>query len=196
MRYQVRTYLLLAISVWTLSACIHPISKDSRSNLDPDITFAMVSDNPSAFINRNLVVGGVVLSHTAEDGGSTLELMEWKINRWGEPTYLDDSGRRFLVKATEPLDPKLYEPGMLVTLAGIVHGQEDRSLGEQDYSYPVLDLVEIHLWKSPFRYGIHHYDPAHPHYVGSEDDNSDRHPYDPGYSSYPYTPYWYRDSYR
>jgi hypothetical protein len=65
-------------------------------------------------------------------------------------------------------------------------------LGEHDYRYPLLDLLEIHLWKSPFRYGIHHYDPAYPVYVGSEDDDFDRHPYDPGYSSYPYSPYWYR----
>ncbi len=123
-------------------------------------------------------------------------MMEWQINRWGEPTYLDDSGLRYLVKSREPLDPTLYEPGILVTLAGIVHGQEERTVDNQEYNYPVLDLVEIHLWKSPFRYGIHHYDPAHPHYVGSEDDIYDRHPYDPGYSSYPYTPYWYRGASR
>ena len=191
-----RTFILTILSLGLLTACSHPISEESRAHIDPTITFADVSENPTAFIDRHILLGGVVISHESRDNGSLLELMEWHLNRWGEPTYLDDSARRLLVKSATPLDPTYYEPGVLVTLAGVIQGGEVRPLGEHEYTYPMLDLLEIHLWKSPFRYGVHHYDPAHPHYVGSEDDDYKRHPYDPDYSGYPYTPYWYRDSSR
>lgn len=193
---QLHRLAILGLVAVILAACAYPISKETRSTLSPGVTFATVSENPSAFIEQRIMVGGVVIAHQSEDDSSLLEVMEWQLNRFGEPTYLDDSARRFLVRSAEKLDPVLYEPGTMVTLAGTVLGQEERVFEEQKVLYPLLDLVEIHLWRSPFRYGVHHYDPAHPHYVGDESDDPDRHPYDPGYSGYPYSPFWYRDMYR
>lgn len=193
MIFQRYRLVVLGLAAMTLAACAHPISKDTRSSLSPGVTFAAVSENPAAFIDQRLMVGGVIVAHESKEDASLLEVMEWQINRFGEPTYLDDSARRFLVRSSEKLDPVLYEPGTMVTLAGTVLGQEERIIEAQSESYPLLDLVEIHLWKSPFRYGVHHYDPAYPTYVGDESDDPDRHPYDPGYSGYPYTPFWYRD---
>ncbi|NIQ10171.1 MAG: hypothetical protein GWO08_11425, partial [Gammaproteobacteria bacterium] len=96
---RIRTYFILIISVFVLTACIHPISKETRADVTPGLTSAMLNENPSAYINQSILIGGLVLSHTAEPEGSVLELLEWNINRWGEPTYLNDSGRRFLVKS-------------------------------------------------------------------------------------------------
>ncbi len=177
-----------------LTACVHPITKEARVQVDPQTTIAMVSENPTAFLNRHLLVGGVIVAieNIAEE--TVLELMEWRLSRLGEPTYPDDSGRRFLVKASEVLDPALYEPGRLITLAGIVLGHEVRLQGEHEYDYPVLNMTEIHLWKSPFRYGIHsNPNPSYPYFV-EQDDSEHRHPYDSGYNLYPYTQYWYRNS--
>jgi len=191
-----RTYhaQLIAIAIFLLlTACAHPIAKEKREQVHPEITFAMVSANPSAFLDQHLLVGGVVMATEATKEGSTLEVMEWQLNRWGEPSYLDDSGRRFLVKTTAALDPMIYEPGRLITLAGVVLGYEARLLGEHEYNYPVLDMTEIHLWQSPFRYGIHNDpDPSRPYFVG-QDDDPHSHPYDTGYNPYPYTQYWYRN---
>lgn len=187
-------YKLLIISLpLLLSACIHPISKEVRDQISPDTTFAVVHDNPVAFKGHKLLLCGAITAIEDDEDGSLFEVMEWQQNSWGEPTYLDDSGRRFLVKSALPLDPAAFEPGVLVTLAGVVIGQKTRPLEEHDYNYPVFELEEIHLWESPFRYGIHrNVDPGTPFYVG-QDDNPDRHPYDPSYSTYPYTPYTYRN---
>lgn len=194
MRFTLRLQLLIIFATLLLTACVHPISKEARKQIDPKTTLAMVRENPMAFLDRQLLLGGVVIALESDEEGSVLEVMEWQLSRWGEPTYLDDAGRRFLIKASEVLDPTIYEPGTLVTLAGVVLGQETRLLGEHEYGYPVFDLTEIHLWESPFRYGIHrNIDPADPHYVGADDD-SRRNPYDPGYSVYPYTQYWYRNT--
>ncbi len=184
--------LIIIIVTLLLSACMHPISSETRKQVSPDTTFAMVSENPSAFLDQHILLGGVVISINNAEEGAVLEVMEWSLNRWGEPLSLQEAGRRFLVKTPDPLDPEIYAPGRLVTLAGKVLGKEPRLLGEQEYNYPVFNLTEIYLWDSPFRYGLSpHYDPSYPRYVGPED-HGRSHPYDPGYYSYPYTPFWYR----
>ncbi len=194
MRFTLHLQLLIIFLTLLLASCVHPISKEARKQADPQTTFAMVSENPKAFLEDHLVLGGVVIDLESTEEGSILEIMEWRLSRWGEPMYLDNSGRRFLVKTSEILDSVIYEPGTLVTLAGIVLGHETRLLGEHEYDYPVFDMTEVHLWESPFRYGIHRYpDPAYPHYVGGDDDTH-KNPYDPGYSIYPYTQYWYRNT--
>ena len=192
MRFANRLPLTILLAL-LLSSCTHPISKAERQRVDQKTTLATVSDNPTAFLDRHLILGGVVLTIDSAEQGSMLEMMEWRLNPWGEPTYLDDAGRRFLVKSAERLDPTAFEPGTLVTLAGVVLGQEARLSGEHEYDYPVLGLTEIHLWESPFRYGIHsNPDPAYPYYVDQGEDARDN-PYDPGYNPYPYTQHWYRN---
>ena len=189
-----RLQLAAIFLAFFLTACVNPITEEAREQIAPETTFAMVSENPTAFLDQHLLIGGVVISIENDEEGSILEVMEWRLSRWGEPSYLDDSGRRFLVKTSELLDPAIYETGTLVTLAGVVLGHEARLSGEHEYDYPVFGLTEIHLWQIPFRYGIHNnLDPSYPYYI-SEDDDPYRHPYDPGYNPYPYTQYWYRNS--
>ncbi len=178
-------------TVILLTACMHPISKQAREQVNPQTTFAMVSENPSAFLNQQLLIGGVIITIEKAGEGTILELMEWRLSRWGEPTYLAENDRRFLLKSNQALDPTVYEPGVLVTLAGVVLGEETRLLGEHEFTYPVFELNEIHPWESPFRYGIHRvHTPDYPYYVGQRE-NLNRNPYDPGYSVYPYTQFWY-----
>lgn len=179
------------LSVILLTACVHPISKEAREQVVPQTTFAMVSENPSAFLDQQLLLGGVIVAAEKKDDGTVLEIIEWRLSRWGEPAYLGDEVRRFLVKSKQSLDPTIYEPGVLVTLAGVVLGQETRLLDQHEYTYPVFELNEIYPWESPFRYGIHRvYGPDYPYYVGRRG-HSNRNPYDSSYSIYPYTQYWY-----
>jgi len=180
--------------LFIMTACVHPVSESTRSQVSPGTDLSMVSEDPVAYVGSQLLLGGAIITNNKLADGCEIEVMAWHLNRWGEPTALDDAGRRFLVKSSEELDPEVYEPGVLVTLAGVVEGQETRQLDDHDYSYPVFTLVEIHLWDSPFRYGLHrNIDPGTPEYVEPED-GTGRHPYDPGYSNYPYSPYWLRNS--
>lgn len=184
--------ILALLLLFFLTGCIHPISEQTREQTATGTTFSMVKTNPAAFIDEQLLLGGVIVSIDNTEDETLLEIMRWHLNQLGEPTYLEEEGSRFLVQTQQNLDPKVYEPGVLVTLAGVVAGQKDRLLGEHEYTYPVFTLKEIHPWESPFRYGIHRYPgPDYPYYIGG-DKHSNRNPYDPGYSIYPYTQFWYR----
>ena len=193
MRFTFCLQQLLIFMTMLLCSCVNPISRQAREQVDPTLTLAMVDANPAAFLDRHMLLGGAVTALQGDERGSILEVMEWRLARWGEPLYPDDAGRSFLVKTPQRLDPATCEPGTLVTLTGTVLGQEARSTGEQDDSVAVFALTELHLWDIPFRYGIHsNASPHDPSYAG-QDDDSRRSPYDPGYNPYPYTQYWYRD---
>lgn len=192
MKTSLYRFLGLLLAILPVSACINPLSQQAVDKVDRETSFARVAENPTAFVDRHLLLGGVILSVEDEENGSLLELMQWQLTPWGEPLALDTAGHRFLVRSKQPLDPGDYQRGRLVTLTGQVLGSETRLLGEHPYDYPLFALQEIHLWQTPFRYGIHpHPDPQLPVYVGPEYPIRN-HPYDPGYSAYPYTPYWYR----
>lgn len=182
---------LTLIGLLLLTACTHPISEQARAEIDHQTTFAMIKAEPDAFINKQLLLGGAIVSAEKDGTETVFEIRQWRLNRWGEPTSLSNEEHLFLVRSEQAFDPTIFEPGVLVTLAGVVRGQETRLAGDNEYAYPVLELKEIHPWKSPFRYGIHRYPgPDYPHYVGG--DGANRNPYDPGYSVYPYTQHWYR----
>lgn len=180
------------LTLFALTACMHPISEQTRRQVAPQTTLTMVKADPAAFVDQQLLLGGVIVDSQTDGEETVLEVMQWRLNRWGEPTSMTEDENRFLLKTERALDPAIFEPGVLVTLAGVVLGQETRLLDEHAYSYPVLKLSEIHAWQSPFRYGIHRYPgPDYPHYVG-DDGQTFQNPYDPGYSVYPYTQHWYR----
>jgi outer membrane lipoprotein len=184
--------LILLLAVLLTAGCTHVLSPEARQSVDPELTFDAVKADPAAHHGRTLMLGGVVVGLQVEKEGSTLEVFRWRLDRWGEPVAVDERGGRFLVRTERLLDPVLYDPGRLVTLTGTVEGEETRPLGPISYDYPVFRLGESYVWVTPFRYGIHRHPNVYfPYYVGPEDRERTS-PYDPGYYTYPYTPYWFR----
>jgi outer membrane lipoprotein len=179
-----------------LSACLHPISSESRSVVDPELTLALIDQDPTAYLGRSLMLGGTIIALDDTEETKTVEVLEWRLNVLGEPYIPSDNAGRFLLVTRQHLPPELYTRGRLITLTGTIEGVETRQLlSGADQDYPVIRLSEIHLWETPYRYGISSYQaPETPNYVGPERYGRD-HPYDPGYNDYPYTPYWYRIPY-
>jgi outer membrane lipoprotein len=179
------------VSLLLLAACAAQISEETLSRVDRDTTLSMVHESPDSAIGKQLLLGGSIVSIDSDERSTVLEILEWHLNSYGEPLYVDDAGLKFLVATDQALD-HINEAGMLVTMAGVVTGKETRLKDGVEYTYPTFELLEIHLWDTPLRYGTHrNQDPNYPHYPGATD-NEMRNPYDPGYRDYPYSPYWLR----
>ncbi|MBW2519330.1 MAG: Slp family lipoprotein [Deltaproteobacteria bacterium] len=184
-------FLHFAILITILVHC-SPIPESALQKVDRTTTIAMVDEAPTAFLNHNLLVGGVIIDHEFSDRGSVLELEQWQITSWGEPISYHSDARRFFVKSNQTLDPTIYQPGKIVTLTGRVTGSDMRRTQQIPDRYSMLTLDEIHIWDTPFRYGIHPYQNRQfPYYVGPESFGR-THPYSPGLYAYPYSPYWFR----
>jgi starvation-inducible outer membrane lipoprotein len=186
-------YLLIACTVLLTTACAIPLAPGVREKLDPDLDFAAVQADPPRFQGKALMLAGSIVTLRSHEQGSLLELLRWEVNRWGEPLALAEAGNRFLVRTGQPLDTDLYTRGRLVTLGATVSGTAIVTVNERDETAPLFELLEIHLWETPFRYGLHpNPDPSQPEYIAPRDPGPG-HPYDPTPWAYPYSPYWYRN---
>jgi len=172
--FVVATLLLL------LGGCAHVLSRDALLEVDPGIDFAQVKANPDASKGKTLLLGGLIIDTQLAREGTTLEVLNYTLDRWGTPQAADETGGRFLARTGRFLDPELYKPGLFITLTGAVEGVETRPLKNYQYAYPVFRIGEVYLWNqraSVYPYG--YYDP--------------RYPWGPYYYPYYYypDPFWY-----
>lgn len=192
MTMTIRSCLWALCSLIIVVGCTAPLSPEVRTKLDPDLDFAAVQTEPQRYLGKSLMLGGSIVSLKTADQGSILEVLRWDLDRRGEPLVLSETGDRFLVRTPERLDDELFSRGRLVTLGGTVQGQDTVIINDREESVPLFNLLGIHLWDTPFRYGLHpNPDPGAPEYVAPTNPGPD-HPYDPTPWDYPYSPYWYR----
>lgn len=183
--------LILLLALIT-SGCTHAISQQGREGVNNNMDYATVKANPGAHTGETILLGGVIVGLEVEQKGSTIEVYRWKLDRWGEPYEIDEDSGRFLAETDRWLDPAVYTPGRLVSMAATVSGQVTRLLGQIDYNYPVFRIKESHVWQTPYRYMLYPGGNVYaPTYVAPQDPTRDN-PYDPGYYPYPYSPYYLR----
>ena len=179
-----RLLLFVVMPLLLFGGCAHVLSREARLEVDPTVDFAQVKANPEAQVGKTLLLGGMIVDNRLSRQGTTLELLLYSVDRWGEPRRADGEGGRFLARAGRFLDPEIFKPGTFVTLTGTVEGVETRPLHGYDYEYvyPVLRLNEVYVWRQ-------YYEPVYPY--GYYDPYPPLWPY-----RYPYyfgDPFWYHD---
>jgi outer membrane lipoprotein len=137
-------FLLSTLLSLAMSGCAHIISSDMREKARADLTFPMVREDPDAYIGTIVIWGGVVDELTSEKKGSTLIVFERPLDSRDWPKANEDSRGKFLARTDQRLDLLQYQKGTNITLAGVVVGRETRSSDDQVYTYPVVEIVEIH----------------------------------------------------
>ena len=142
-----RAALFLVVLISSLAACTPVISKDSLNIVDRRVSFTELRKEPERYVGKNLLLGGGIVGVRNMADGSELELVQFAADESGEITDTAASGGRFIAWSSGFLDPALYRPGLLVTLVGEVRGKKTMPLGNVDYTYPVLAVREMHLWK-------------------------------------------------
>lgn len=163
-----RTLTWLAIaSLLALGACAGVISKELRSQAAPIRGLAELRENPDAFKDRTVILGGEIIETRNAAQGTTLLVLDKPLGYRDEPVAGDAGDGRFLVEVAHYLDPVLFARGRMVTVAGTVDGVRTEPVGEAPYVYVVLRGQQVYLW-SPERYA----------------------PYPPYYEPYWYDPFW------
>jgi outer membrane lipoprotein len=156
---------------WLLAGCSYPISQTLRGEARPNLAFAIVLENPAAYAGSVVIWGGRIIGAASLVKGGEITLLELPLDHWGRPEDEGLSEGRFIARASTFLDPAVYSPGVEVTVAGEVIGKEVRPVGQTQYTYPVIMIKEIRLWRKQPTYV---YPPPNYWY----------------WEGYPY-PYWY-----
>jgi len=157
-----RFFLLVVAALTCAAGCARPISRPSLTLVDPSVSFADLRQNPDRYSGRTLLLGGAIAAvRVLPGGGSDLEMVQFPTDKVGRITATNTSGGRFVARDGVFRDPAIYRAGRLMTLVATVEGVQQGRLGDVDYLYPVLTVVELHLWPeverpgaSPVRFGI------------------------------------------
>ncbi len=142
-----RAFLLLTAMIPCMAGCTTIISHQSLSLVDRRISFKELRQDPDRYVGKHLLLGGGIAAVRNTRQGGELEVVQFKTDESGEITDTAASEGRFIASSTDFLDPALYRTGLLVTLVGTVQGKKTMWLEEVDYTYPVLAIRELHLWK-------------------------------------------------
>ena len=146
----------LAVLLVALNACGPVISQEVRQQVPPDLAFKEVLADPDKYVGSMVVFSGLILQSVNIPQGTELMILQREADSSGRPQDTDQSGGRFLARQDGYLDVAIYATGRAVTVAGRVEGSEQRPLGQISYSYPVIRVEEIHLWRDrqPMGMGI------------------------------------------
>lgn len=140
--------IALALVAW-LSGCAHVLSYEALERVDRDTSFAAVKADPATHLGQTLELGGLIIAVETAREATTLEVMRYTLDHWGEPRRVDEASGRFLARVDRFLDPELYKPGRFVTLTGTVAGKDTREVSGVPYTYPLFTIGEIYLWQYP-----------------------------------------------
>lgn len=144
-----RTYLLAAalIAITALgSGCAAPISQEMLRDADESVTLDKVRTEPKAYEGRLVLWTGVILDAQPRENSTVLEILERPADKQKRPKNVDATRGRFLAKGKGFLDPAVFCQGREITVAGKIAGTETSLIGEYEYTYPVIDIEEYHLW--------------------------------------------------
>jgi len=178
------------------------ISRDIRREVDRTVTLPMVQTTPDAFKGKKVVWGGIILSSKNLADKTVIEVLQTPLDISDMVTDKEHSQGRFLVESSVYLDTYLYKAGREIIVAGIIKGITIQKIGELDYAYPVLEPMQMRVFKPqqerryvplpPWWY-YQPYNPSYPYYPYSPYyPYNPYHPYNPYYPyySYPYYPYY------
>ena len=94
--------------------------------------------------------GGEIIETVNVQGGSEMIVLDTPLDYQERPERARYSRGRFVAKSSKFLDPAIYKKGKEITLAGEIVGKETKPLGKTEYTYPVVLVKQLHLWKRPY----------------------------------------------
>ncbi|MFA9462021.1 Slp family lipoprotein [Thiohalorhabdus methylotrophus] len=159
MRTSYRT-LLLVLWVLALGACATPRFPTEQIALD--VTPGQAKADMSRLEGTRVLWGGTIVNATNKEDSTRLEILAYPLDGDQRPDLEEPPQGRFLALEEGYLETASYAPGREVTVSGRLTGLREGMIGEAAYSYPVVEVVDIQLWKedrgsapgSNFRFGI------------------------------------------
>lgn len=148
--------ILLAL---ILPSCAHVISESIRAEALQGVSFLEIARDPEKFTGKMVILGGEIIASRNLKEGTEIEILQKPLDRNGKPTEADISEGRFLILHPGYLDTAIYSRGRSITVAGIIKGKKTLPLGEIEYTYPVLEPKELHLWEKKVEKYYIYYEP-------------------------------------
>lgn len=137
----------------SLGGCASDVPLVIREPPTDNPTLADVQRNPTAFLNRRVTWGGIIVSTRSVENRTEVEIRAKALGTDGRPEPGDASLGRFLVSSDGFLDPAVYSAGRQVTVYGVSQNVLVRNIGTHPYPYPLVKADQLYLWTEQPEYG-------------------------------------------
>lgn len=153
-----------------LGGCVSTFPDEALRGVNRTVTLGALRAAPGSHLSERVIVGGEILATRPKVGETEIEVLARRLRSDGSPERSDRSEGRFLVRTAEFLDPAVYAAERRITVLGTVAGEEERSIGDLPYRYPVIQSERIRLWPRDVAttpaYPPGFYDPYWPYWGG------------------------------
>jgi len=159
--------LIIILSVLVLSACASRLPEPVRGDGTEVTTFNQVMQDPSGLQGERVRWGGVIARVENRVDHTMLEIVNFTLRGTGRPYVSDRTPGRFRVLIDGFVDPEVYQQGRSITVLGEYTGLEDGSIGEYQYSFPLVRATGNYLWEEAQQSGrveVWYHDPYSPWY--------------------------------
>lgn len=165
-------FMFMSYGLFSLIGCAPVIYKQLREQVAKELTLGLVLKDPDAYKSKTVLWSGVIINSVNLKEGTMIEVLQKPADAQGKPKDVDESEGRFLALKIGYLDVAIYSQGRKVTIVGEIQGKKVQSLSEIEYTYPLIQAKDIHLWPMEKKDSVYY-------------------PYP--YRHYPwwYGPYWY-----
>lgn len=116
-----------------------------------------VQNKPKAYEGKQITWGGVIISSAVKENRTEVTILSKRMENNTRPVETDTSLGRFIARFKGFVDPAVLATGRELTITGVIKGTENRKVGEFDYSYPVVDVDQHHLWPVRIKYRDDYY---------------------------------------
>ncbi|HUA65682.1 MAG TPA: Slp family lipoprotein [Alphaproteobacteria bacterium] len=135
-----------ALLLAALSGCSSgPISRDLREQAQ-QVTFNQVKADPDGTRGTVVIWGGRIIGVANNTNGGSIYILGLPVRGGGKPRSGQPSPGRFMAVSPGFIDPELFPQGMRITVAGPLDGVWTESLEDVQYTYPVVQFQQVHLW--------------------------------------------------
>lgn len=138
--------LALGLLVLILWGCVSAFPEEALRSVNRALSVAELRAGAAAYAGQRVILGGEILATRPRVGETEIEVLARRLRGDDSPERSDQSQGRFLVRTGEFLDPAVYAAGRRLTVIGTVKGEEQRTIGELPYRYPVITAERIRLW--------------------------------------------------
>ena len=110
------------------------------------LTPRTVAAKPQAAEGKKVRWGGTILSVARVQNRTRLEVLAFPLDTSARPILEYNPTGRFMLERAGHLDPSSFREGRQITAVGAITGTRKGRVGESDFTYPLLDAHQLHLW--------------------------------------------------
>lgn len=146
--------LLLVSLLFLLNGCasLPPAVRDFPVT---EVPYQIVSQNIEAYKDVPVRWGGVIIDVENEKEFSLVQVLFYPLDYKGYPQITEKGEGRFVIESSDFLDPAIYAKDHEITVAGIIKGDIERTVGNKTIRVPLISATAIYLWPKDYRYNYY-----------------------------------------